>query len=63
MTGDQGRAHEVAFVLGGGGVLGAHEVGMLQALAARSGGIGDRQWVRWLEGWARDLPGPPEADR
>jgi NTE family protein len=27
------RAHEVAFVLGGGGVLGAHEVGMLQALA------------------------------
>ena len=33
MAGDQGRAHEVAFVLGGGGVLGAHEVGMLQALA------------------------------
>jgi NTE family protein len=32
-VGDQGRAHEVAFVLGGGGVLGAHEVGMLQALA------------------------------
>jgi NTE family protein len=27
---------EVAFVLGGGGVLGAHEVGMLQALAERS---------------------------
>jgi NTE family protein len=27
------RPHEVAFVLGGGGVLGAHEVGMLQALA------------------------------
>ena len=25
--------YEVAFVLGGGGVLGAHEVGMLQALA------------------------------
>jgi len=25
--------HEVAFVLGGGGVLGAHEVGMLRALA------------------------------
>jgi NTE family protein len=33
VTGDGGRAHEVAFVLGGGGVLGAHEVGMLQALA------------------------------
>jgi NTE family protein len=30
---DQGRGHGVAFVLGGGGVLGAHEVGMLQALA------------------------------
>ncbi len=28
-----GAACEVAFVLGGGGVLGAHEVGMLQALA------------------------------
>jgi NTE family protein len=28
-------AHEVAFVLGGGGVLGAHEVGMLRALAER----------------------------
>jgi NTE family protein len=27
------QPHEVAFVLGGGGVLGAHEVGMLQALA------------------------------
>jgi NTE family protein len=27
------QGHEVAFVLGGGGVLGAHEVGMLQALA------------------------------
>jgi NTE family protein len=27
------QRHEVAFVLGGGGVLGAHEVGMLQALA------------------------------
>jgi NTE family protein len=27
---------EVAFVLGGGGVLGAHEVGMLRALAERS---------------------------
>jgi len=27
------RSHEVAFVLGGGGVLGAHEVGMLRALA------------------------------
>jgi NTE family protein len=27
------KRHEVAFVLGGGGVLGAHEVGMLQALA------------------------------
>jgi NTE family protein len=33
VVGDQGRAHEVAFVLGGGGVLGAHEVGMLRALA------------------------------
>jgi NTE family protein len=33
VTGDGGRGHEVAFVLGGGGVLGAHEVGMLQALA------------------------------
>jgi NTE family protein len=32
-VGDAGRAGEVAFVLGGGGVLGAHEVGMLQALA------------------------------
>jgi NTE family protein len=30
---EERRAHEVAFVLGGGGVLGAHEVGMLQALA------------------------------
>jgi NTE family protein len=30
---DERRAHEVAFVLGGGGVMGAHEVGMLQALA------------------------------
>jgi NTE family protein len=29
----EGRRHEVAFVLGGGGVLGAHEVGMLRALA------------------------------
>jgi NTE family protein len=33
VVGDEGRAHEVAFVLGGGGVLGAHEVGMLRALA------------------------------
>jgi NTE family protein len=33
VVGDQGRRHEVAFVLGGGGVLGANEVGMLQALA------------------------------
>ena len=33
MAGDKGRAGGVAFVLGGGGVLGAHEVGMLQALA------------------------------
>jgi NTE family protein len=30
---EERRGHEVAFVLGGGGVLGAHEVGMLQALA------------------------------
>jgi NTE family protein len=29
------RSREVAFVLGGGGVLGAHEVGMLRALAER----------------------------
>jgi NTE family protein len=28
--------HDVAFVLGGGGILGAHEVGMLRALAERS---------------------------
>ena len=35
MSGDQ-RAYEVAFVLGGGGVLGAHEVGMLRALAETS---------------------------
>ena len=28
--------HEVAFVLGGGGILGAHEVGMLRALAESS---------------------------
>jgi NTE family protein len=33
VAGEDGRAGEVAFVLGGGGVLGAHEVGMLQALA------------------------------
>jgi NTE family protein len=33
VAGDQGRRHEVAFVLGGGGVLGANEVGMLKALA------------------------------
>jgi NTE family protein len=32
VTRDQG-AYEVAFVLGGGGILGAHEVGMLRALA------------------------------
>jgi NTE family protein len=31
-----GSPHEVAFVLGGGGVLGAHEVGMLKALASCS---------------------------
>jgi NTE family protein len=31
--GDTERRHEVAFVLGGGGVLGANEVGMLHALA------------------------------
>jgi NTE family protein len=30
------RPPEVAFVLGGGGILGAHEVGMLRALADRS---------------------------
>jgi NTE family protein len=33
VAGDESRADKVAFVLGGGGVLGAHEVGMLQALA------------------------------
>src|SRR5437588_10897095 len=31
MSGKDGR-REVAFVLGGGGILGAHEVGMLRAL-------------------------------
>ena len=30
------RTYELAFVLGGGGLLGAHEVGMLRALAERS---------------------------
>ncbi len=33
---DEQRRYELAFVLGGGGLLGAHEVGMLQALAERS---------------------------
>src|SRR6266545_3729796 len=33
VAGDRRRGFQVAFVLGGGGVLGAHEVGMLQALA------------------------------
>jgi NTE family protein len=33
VVGDKRRRPEVAFVLGGGGVLGAHEVGMLRALA------------------------------
>jgi NTE family protein len=33
VAGDQSGRQRVAFVLGGGGVLGAHEVGMLQALA------------------------------
>jgi NTE family protein len=33
VVGDPARRREVAFVLGGGGVLGAHEVGMLRALA------------------------------
>jgi NTE family protein len=32
VAGERKRRFEVAFVLGGGGVLGAHEVGMLQAL-------------------------------
>jgi NTE family protein len=32
VAGDPARRREVAFVLGGGGVLGAHEVGMLRAL-------------------------------
>ena len=35
MRSDQG-AYDVAFVLGGGGILGAHEVGMLRALAESS---------------------------
>jgi NTE family protein len=35
MHGD-GHVSEVAFVLGGGGILGAHEVGMLRALAESS---------------------------
>jgi NTE family protein len=35
MTADDTPPFEVAFVLGGGGVLGAHEVGMLKALAER----------------------------
>ncbi len=34
--GDTEGPHEVAYVLGGGGVLGAHEVGMLRALADSS---------------------------
>ena len=34
MTSDAG-AYDVAFVLGGGGILGAHEVGMLRALTER----------------------------
>ncbi len=33
MAGERQGSFQVAFVLGGGGVLGAHEVGMLQALA------------------------------
>jgi len=37
---------------------------VLEALAARaSGGMGDRLWIRWLDGWARGLPEPPEAGR
>lgn len=35
MRNDRG-AYEIAFVLGGGGILGAHEVGMLRALAESS---------------------------
>ena len=35
MSGARGP-YEVAFVLGGGGILGAHEVGMLRALAESS---------------------------
>lgn len=34
--GSEHDGHEVAFVLGGGGILGAHEVGMLRALAESS---------------------------
>ena len=34
---------------------------VLQALDARAGGLGDRLWVRWPDGWARALPEPPEA--
>ena len=36
---------------------------VLQALDARGGGMGDRLWARWLEGWARALSEPPEAGR
>jgi len=36
---------------------------VLEALAARSGGMGDRLWARWLEAWARELPEPPATDR
>ena len=38
MSAAAGRV-ETAFVLGGGGVLGAHEIGMLRALGAKRGEI------------------------
>ena len=34
---------------------------VLEALAARAPGLGDRLWARWLEGWAQALPEPPDA--
>jgi NTE family protein len=40
------RPPKIAFVLGGGGVLGAHEVGMLRALADR----GIAPGVAWYVG-------------
>ncbi len=56
---------ETAFVLGGGGVLGAHEIGMLRALAEagirpdvviRHRRTGERFFVEQIERLARGLP-------